>query len=223
MAAFAEFVAGAHSWYKHTPPFPPGFSFQFFLDPSAGTQRVFRTGGKVGVVPREKAGFHYSWIPTAEYRERFGYLAYTLWSPKERAHFFAAPEAPSDDQPCVFHPRRERLVWLPDEVLAAGRSMASGVVHDVIIPGLLLAGVTSDTQWPEESGGRPVLEEILDRCRELKADWRKEERISSENARREAVSELGVGDYPLFKLVGPERSRQRQHMADAMQRAVELI
>lgn len=32
---FAEYVAGAHSWYKHLPVYPPA-PFVFYLDPNAG-------------------------------------------------------------------------------------------------------------------------------------------------------------------------------------------
>ena len=73
--AFAAFVSQAHSWYKHIPPAPPCCPFYFFLDPSAGMQREVTSGGSVRSIVREERGFHYSWIPTKEYRARFGHLA----------------------------------------------------------------------------------------------------------------------------------------------------
>lgn len=42
MEAFAVFVCGAHSWYEHLPLSPPGFPFQFFLDPGARRSKKCR-------------------------------------------------------------------------------------------------------------------------------------------------------------------------------------
>jgi hypothetical protein len=68
---FADFVARAHSWYKHLPLFPPGAPFCFFLDPHAGEEMV---------VTRDRCSFrdttqlfHHCLVPTAEYHERYGY------------------------------------------------------------------------------------------------------------------------------------------------------
>src|SRR5262245_37733059 len=77
MQQFAGHVAGAHSWYKHLPLLPPGAPLQFFLDPAAGMQLIAGSGGRVDATPRTNRGFHYSWLPTAEYRDRFGYLAFS--------------------------------------------------------------------------------------------------------------------------------------------------
>ena len=74
---FAEFVAGAHSWYKHLPLLPARAPLQFFLDPAAGMQLTQAADGSVTAALRDRQGFHYSWLPTAEYRERFGYLAFS--------------------------------------------------------------------------------------------------------------------------------------------------
>lgn len=72
MQQFALFVSNAHSWYKHLPYLPPGEPFQFFLDPGAGMQLVVSSQGSVDATPRAEPGFHYSWLPTVEYRARFG-------------------------------------------------------------------------------------------------------------------------------------------------------
>ena len=77
---FVEYVSAAHSWYKHLPLVPPGVPFFFFLDPNAGRDWVLTdTGGAFrdrtsDTPPHER--FHYTWQPTAEYRERFGHLQY---------------------------------------------------------------------------------------------------------------------------------------------------
>lgn len=62
--AFAYYISGAHSWYKHI-PLLTGAEFAFFLSKQAGA------GYSV-----EKPRLHYSWQTTDEYRDRFGYLDY---------------------------------------------------------------------------------------------------------------------------------------------------
>jgi len=74
--SFVDYVAGAHSWYKHLPLVPPGTPFYFFLDPYAGYDLVYKKG-RTGYCEREEQGFHYSDIPTAEYRQRYGFLQYS--------------------------------------------------------------------------------------------------------------------------------------------------
>lgn len=73
---FIDYVAGAHSWYKHLPLIPPGILFHFFIDPNAGCDLVVESG-KTRYRERKEEGFHYSDLPTAEYRQRFGYLQYS--------------------------------------------------------------------------------------------------------------------------------------------------
>ena len=64
---FAEYVAGAHSWYKHLDL--KGEPFYFFLAPWAGRST---TGGELF----KEHCWHYSDIPTAEHLERFGHWSY---------------------------------------------------------------------------------------------------------------------------------------------------
>lgn len=73
----ADFVGHAHSWYKHMRLRVTRSRLHFFLDPGAGMQRVGYLDGKVKVVRRAEQGLHYSWIPTEEYRTRFGHLAFS--------------------------------------------------------------------------------------------------------------------------------------------------
>ncbi len=44
---FVRFVSEAHSWYKHLPLLPPGATFQFFVDPFSGIDRILQPDGKV--------------------------------------------------------------------------------------------------------------------------------------------------------------------------------
>jgi hypothetical protein len=77
MKAFAEYVAKSHSWYKHL-PWWTFTDFQFYLDPAAGMDlRIDGDGNVIAATERLEHGFHYSSIKTANYRERFGHLAYS--------------------------------------------------------------------------------------------------------------------------------------------------
>src|SRR5689334_22083945 len=71
---FVGFVSGAHSWYKHLPLLPPRTPFFFFLDPLSGYDLVHRRDGSVVHEERTENSrpFHYTWMLTSTYRERFG-------------------------------------------------------------------------------------------------------------------------------------------------------
>lgn len=79
---FCDFVAGAHSWYKHLPPFPPGAEFVFCLDPNAGRDITCSPTGEVAFTDRAdgRKRFHYSWMKTDEYSERLGHWNYSSFS-----------------------------------------------------------------------------------------------------------------------------------------------
>jgi hypothetical protein len=227
MQAFAEFVSEAHSWYKHLPLLPPGRPFQFFLDPSAGLQRVGTLDGRIRAVVREERGFHYSWLPTREYRDRFGYLAFSQSSGTSVA--LVAPDGNqligSDDASAVHDPGTGRLLHLPGEALEAGQAWLSGIVHtsgsDHRIWQRVLAG-RGEIDWPEESGGRAAFSGIVERCRELGED-------PSRIARRKpgpfepGLRNLSAVDFPLYQLLARERSRQQRHMVRAMERVARLV
>jgi hypothetical protein len=109
--AFARHVSTAHSWYKHLPPFPPGAPFYFYVDPAAGMQHAVAPDGSVQVLVREKPGFHYSWLPTSEYRQKFGCLAYA--QSRGTSVSMVLPNGlrliPSDDQPTFYRADRARI------------------------------------------------------------------------------------------------------------------
>jgi hypothetical protein len=71
-AAFADQVAGAHSWYKHL-PFDAPTEFVVFLADDAGGG--FETQKRL----------HHGWKTTAEYRRRFGLLDFAWRLPAEQA------------------------------------------------------------------------------------------------------------------------------------------
>lgn len=72
---FVEYVSHAHSWYKHLPLYPPGAPFYFFVDKYAGCDRLVSRDGTA--ILNERTEHRHSAYPTAEYRDLFGYLAFS--------------------------------------------------------------------------------------------------------------------------------------------------
>lgn len=82
-ASFARHVADNHSWYKHLPPFPPGATFVFFLNPHAG-ETVEESDGGFVTRPLEEGDYfrHHSRLSTSHYRSAFGHWDYWVNNPR---------------------------------------------------------------------------------------------------------------------------------------------
>jgi hypothetical protein len=89
--SFPFYVAKAHSWYKRIPPLSPGEPFVFFLDPRAGFDRVPQPADSWTTAVREQKGFHHAAIPTAQYRDRFGNLAFACAQSMRAGTFASGP------------------------------------------------------------------------------------------------------------------------------------
>jgi hypothetical protein len=77
-AAFAEYVAGARSWYKHVPRLDPRSRVVAFLDPNAGAVSGTVEGQEhIRAIYDASECWHYSQMPTQEYQQRFGH--WTFW------------------------------------------------------------------------------------------------------------------------------------------------
>ena len=228
MQQFALFVSNAHSWYKRLPYLPPGAPFQFFLDPGAGMQLTVSLQGSVDARPYAKCGFHYSGLSTAEYRDQFGYLAYS-WTadPSFAQRFGRGPRRiSSDTAPSVYDSSTQSLCPLPAPVLEAGRAFVSGVAHTGGTNYCFWLGmvrVKTPLNWPEESGGVEAVTKLLDRCRVLEEDPSRIEYVNRDRIDWNQDPGLASGDYPLYQLLEPERQRQRAGMVAAMTRVEELV
>jgi hypothetical protein len=223
MENFAEFVSGAHSWYKHLPLFPPTAPLHFFLDPAAGMQRAVASDGSIRVFERDKTLFHYSWIPTLEYRRRFSYLAFCK-SAGSSVSLTAGGERliPSDDAPLVYDFERALLRPIPNAVLQAGMVLVSGILHTLAAHfAVSMLPEQGSIGWPPESGGAPALEAVLRRCRLLREDPSLKEPLPFEDPRTWKDYHLACIDYPLHELILPERRRQQLQMVAAMTRALD--
>lgn len=133
--AFADYVAGARSWYKHLPLTRPGVPIQFYIDLHAGMDRLVLATGEVRLRERthETGAFHYSWMPTAEYRERFGCLAFSCvkGSPLFTDEYLDG-EPILVDYNCLFPElriSRDKALAPPKAVLDAGRCDMTALVH----------------------------------------------------------------------------------------------
>jgi len=151
---FIEYVSHAHSWYKHLPLSPPGVRFYFFIDKYARCDRLVSEDGMAIVQERTERGFHYSDYPTAKYRDLFGHLAYSCGYGTKVIPLSKGPMViPHDDLAAV--PGNDgRLYRLPPEILEAGATRLTAVIHtNSAFNPLWLDRWPKDPQeidWPEE-------------------------------------------------------------------------
>ena len=125
---FVDYVACAHSWYKHLHGFLPGSPFYFFLDRAAGCDWLTLRDGSYVIAERKKQGFHYSDIPTAEYRTRFGYLSYSC-AEGTAVLVAGGPLALPRDKAVAVPGKDARPCYLPEPVLDAGRAELTAVIQ----------------------------------------------------------------------------------------------
>lgn len=217
MQQFAEFISHAHSWYKGLALFPPGTAIQVFLDPAGGMQLERSSEGDVEALPRTEWGFHYSLLPTNEYRERFGYLGFSRTS---IAKAWRDGNLHIGSDGCYYDPNLRQLQHLPPEVLEAGRAFISGIIHTLgANPWLFM--IHSRNVPPDFP--RDTLAQIRKRCSELEEDPTKTERLELSDLRASKDFCLTQVDYPLYQILEPERQRQRTGLVNAMTRVIDIV
>mmetsp|Transcript_68644 Transcript_68644/g.205870 ORF Transcript_68644/g.205870 Transcript_68644/m.205870 type:complete len:501 (+) Transcript_68644:32-1534(+) len=118
--------ANAHSYYKHlnigrTAP------FSFHLSQVAGKRRVRGSDGEadhyIDYVRGDGTEFHYTWTPTAEYRRKFGMVAYTDGASMRPG------SAPPGPRVLELAHADATVVLQPAYVDAASYTFCSAVVH----------------------------------------------------------------------------------------------
>jgi uncharacterized protein YndB with AHSA1/START domain len=202
---FVQYVASAHSWYKHLPVWSPGHPFCFFFHPFSahdigaqedGTPICVRRTDDSEEPPEERLPLkwsHYSWMPTAKYRERFAFLDYDT----------------SRSRPVLC--TAERFVGLPDEVVEVGTVRLTAVIHPHLpqCPPSFFAHLVERSgptgSWAQDTGGDATVQEILDLCESIRAKC-----------------DSPHGDK-LKRLILPERERQYTEMRRAITRVRDLI
>jgi hypothetical protein len=249
---FVDYVATAHSWYKHLPPFLPGVPFYCFVDRAAGCNWLALPNGSRAMAERKAQGFHYSDIATCEYRTRFGFLSYSC--AEGTTVFFPGHGAmPIPRDKVVAIPNEDgRPCCLPQPILDAGRAELTAVTHPGFADSPWWAKPSSPAQrtpwwdqpiaealrtiyWPTESGGQMTLKRIIERVAEMRTPEGREERherVANCLRRREGCpasqETIDESDNPfvdpvLRELVEPERLRQRTEMLKAIDRVCMLI
>ena len=221
---FVEYVSYAHSWYKHLPLYQPGAPFYFFIDKYAGCDRLVSRDGTAVLKERMERGFHYSEYATAEYRDLCGHLAYCGCYGKKVIPLSKGPMVIPRDDLAAVPDDDARMHRLPSEVLDAGATRLTAVIHtqSEIFPRWHEVGLEDYQQihWPQESGGQITLDKIFSRSQKVLEQPSEIEimRIDLPAARRSEVV-----DVVLHELLSPERTRQYREMMKAIDRVCELI
>ncbi|MDP1678673.1 MAG: hypothetical protein Q8L02_00860 [Candidatus Nitrotoga sp.] len=221
IANFVDFVCGAKSWYKHLPLVLPGESMYFFIDACAGLDRILLADGRVTFLQRsESLRFHYTWMPTSEYRERFGRLSFACAAASELfMELQMGDDTTNELIPGVLDPNwifpviwtsQENRFRLPQEILDAGCVEVTGVLHaltDRPEPWKFYAKeFEAGRNWPDESGGLAAFSAILARC----------EALNFSSTQHEADPEISA-------IVGRERARLKRDMVSAIIRVRSIV
>ena len=210
---FAEFVSAAHSWYKHLPANLPGQPFYFFLDKYAGCDRRLQSNETAVLADRSEQGFHYSDIPTSEYRSGFGYLAFSCGSGTV-VFVTKWPVVYSRDKVAAVPGDDGKMYGLPKDILEMGETQLTAIIYPSSSARLVCSKLTN---WPEESGGRTTLEKIAARCREM------QDPANPKSVRFTQNGVYIIEDQLLEDLVAPERQRQKREIVRSIDRVCELI
>lgn len=240
---FVDYVSDAHSWYKHLPLYHPGWPFYFFLDKYAGCDLVAGKDGGAVMVERTEQGFHYSAIPTEEYRTDLGHLAYSCDGPG-RTMVLAGrgPLVVPRDKVAAVQDHTQ-MSGLPAEILEAGVVLCTGLIHACSLGmpelwadryGNSVFWRTALRQkfrmgWPEGSGGQRIEEKIQERCRQVRDrplcdGMTRREAVQLEKLRKHPdIAECVQVDPVLYELLEPERRRQQTQMLKAIDRVCELV
>lgn len=224
--AFVGFVCSAHSWYKHLPLHPPGLPFHFFAHPWAGMDIVLLADRRIAV--QERIGehrFHYSWMPTTQYRERFGCISYHT---SGGSSFFLGEGIivnPRSPGPMLF--TSDGAVALPDEVLEAGRVLCTGVIHPYAdLPVYWTwhkAGPWREAEWPEEYGGEQLKQRIIHRIEHPEDNQLAVPASEMKRAGTHLRPYRWFGHGKLCDILTSERKRQTDAMRDAILRVCDLV
>jgi hypothetical protein len=221
---FVEYVSHAHSWYKHLPLYPPGATFYFFIDKYAGCDRLVSQDGTAIIKERIESGFHYSDYPTAKYRDLFGHLGYSCGYGSKVIPLSKGPMVIPHDDLAAVPGDDARMYRLPPEVLDAGVTHLTAVIHTHSASNpLWLEYWPKDPQeidWPEESGGRRALEKILSHSEKVLRGPPGRETLRIDLP---ATGGLWTVDAVLYELFRPEQNRQYGEMMKAMDRVCELV
>jgi len=214
--AFADYVAGARSWFKHLPLQPPGAEFHFYIDPNAGMDHLVHASGEVTVRARtpDTESFHYSWMTTADYRERFGCLAFSCAAGSSVFGTDQVGEeivlADSNSLNPVLQVDRNSAMRPPKQILDAGTCSLTALIHPRATASLVAMRLASRMRKPPAAP--TVKDKIWDAIKGL---WgRQQDSVVDEEDRIEAMA----ANLEWTALIQQQRARHRQTMIEAMRR-----
>jgi hypothetical protein len=236
---FIKFVCQAHSWYKHLPTVPPGKLFYFYLDPNAGRELRVDAAGNRRLRDRldsDDSKFHYTWMTTADYRSKFGCLAYAV----NAGTSFMTGESKGEwavhrHDNAIVYDRKLRPRYIPDEVVEAAAVELTGVIHDEMSVGhkarrwVEILSEHSDT-WPVESGGEAAARDLLNVCKEIVSELESltlpksisEASLNSAESRKWYEFSRSC-DRRLAEALKPERDRQKNQMRGAIRTMLDML
>ncbi len=228
--AFAGYVAGAHSWYKHLPFWTAGVPFTFFLDPSAGLMRAHMPDGAVVLGMRREGfqAFHYAELPSDTYRARFGLLAFSAAAGSDIRFAVGVHRPNGTDAEGYLSTKEDDTIALspdglpyrlPPEVREAGTALVGACIHERCdVPEVFHAWLQvapDPVPWPESSGGPGAIAALRRRLDALDEAAR-----AGDEAARSAWREPDRG---IARVLEPERDLFRNRMIEAMFRVVALV
>ena len=226
---FVDYVAGAKSWYKHLPLWPPGVPFHFFIDPWAGLDRLLMPDGRVAHLRRtdEQRRFHHSWIKTDDYRSKYGRLTFAA-DAGDSLFFTLAAQLPDGKvlrgmvdgnwSRITIHLGENGEFQLPDELLAAGRVELTGMMHRLASnPGIwvMLTGLEQPADSAPQNPGVAVACEVTALLK------RRLPEVEGANP-SQYPGEPGKLESELIALLAPERERMRREITAAIHAVVRL-
>ena len=212
--AFADYVASAHSWYKHLPLQPPGVDFHFYIDPNAGMDHLVHASGEVTVRARNPGteSFHYAWMTTADYRERFGCLAFSCTAGSSVFGTDLVGEETVLVDGNSLHPvlqvDRDSAMRPPKQILDTGTCSLTALVHPRASARMVAMRLAAPMR--KRRVAPAVKDEIWDAIKGL---WdRQQDMTVDEEDRIEAMA----ANPEWAALVQQQRARHRQAMIEAM-------
>jgi len=175
--------------------------------------------GRTLLVPRESHGFHYSALPTLEYRTRFGHLAYAHPGGTHVKMTSAAGFVSLADHLQLIADQDGRWWKVPREVSEVGSVEVTAFIHP---------GIAELPEWfpvdrdllPPESGGRVTVQAVVARIQELRRDPKSLQRFPDDHP---APPTERFEDRVLYDLLEPERRRQRDVMLLAIRRMLDCV
>jgi hypothetical protein len=231
---FVDYVANAHSWYKHLPLAPPGRTFWFYMDPVAGCDVFAQEDGSFRAKERtSERGFHYNYRNTAYWRSHFAVLQFH----SNEGNNFLVPGTGTftrspHELPMVFMPDG-KLHRIPPE-MDAGTTELNGIIHGhftrelSVLSWFLCAGRFETSASVCHEGGHRAADD--ERPNPYTAEWSEEyggnslrDLVASE-VRAQPRGNRSPDSHP-FLAAALERIRTNQHgkMRLAIRRARALV